>query len=116
MTKEEKVERAVAALKELKEKLTGGWEMQSGSVAERRLFDGNTEVSFDIRYWGEWVNPDYAQDEEDYDWKILTEESHERLRKIVADLEEKHGVHIQYSTEEKCWITFRVMISVNSKK
>lgn len=114
MTREEQIQKAVEALKALKEKMSGGWCDYSSDVAERTLFDGNTIVSFDIRYWGSWVNPEDAKDEEDYDWKVLTPESYKRLMELTEEYSKRYGVEIRATTEEKCWIALRVMI--NSKQ
>lgn len=114
MTREEQVQKAVEALKALREKMTGGGYLDASSVAERIMFDGNTLVSFDIRHWGVWENPSYAEDEEDYDWQILTEESRSRLQELTEDYSKRYGVTIRFTVEEKNWLSLTVQI--NSKE
>lgn len=111
MTKEEKIKRATEALEALKSRVSGGGYHPVGEVTEEYLsYRKATEVSFDIRYWGVWENPEGKEDEEDYDWKVLTRESVNRLRELTKEYGERYGVTITFTPEEKCWITFRVTI------
>ena len=110
MTKQEKIEQAVKALNALRNRVSGGWYDEPSEVTQRLNFNKDTEVSFDIRYWGEWINPEEARYEEDYDWKILSPESRERLDELVKEFEERYNVSILAMPEEKCWISFRTII------
>ncbi len=110
MTKEEKIKQATEALNALREAVSGGWYDEPSEVTQGLTFRKETEVSFDIRYWGTWVNPEEARYEEDYDWKILSPDSRKRLDELVKDFGERYGVTITATTEEKCWITFRIII------
>ena len=110
MTKEEKIKQATEALNALREKVSGGGYHPTGEVEQRLNFRKETEISFDIRYWGDWINPEGAEDEEDYDWKILSPESRKRLGELVKDFGKRYNVTITATTEEKCWITFRITI------
>lgn len=111
MTKEEKIKRATEALEALKSRISGGGYHPAGEVKEEYLsYRKATEVSFDIRYWGVWENPEGKEDEEDYDWQVLTRESVNRLQELTKEYGERYGVTITFTPEEKCWITFRVII------
>lgn len=110
MTKEEKIKQATEALNALREKVSGGGYHPTGEVEQRLNFRKETEISFDIRYWGDWINPEGAEDEEDYDWKILSPESRKRLDELVKDFGKRYNVTIIATPEEKCWITFRITI------
>ena len=75
MTKEEKIRRATEALEALKSRISGGGYHPTDEVKEEYLsYRKETKVSFAIRFWGTWVNPDYAEDEEDYDGDEAEEE------------------------------------------
>ena len=111
MTKEEKIRQATEALEALKSRISGGGYHPTDEVKEEYLsYRKETKVSFAIRYWGTWVNPDYAEDEEDYDWQVLTRESADRLKELTKEYGERYGVTITFTIDEKCWITFRVII------
>lgn len=110
MTKQEKIDRAIKALNALRERVSGGWYDEPSEVTQRLNFNKDTEVSFDIRYWGEWINPIEAEYEEDYDWKVLSPESRERLENLVKEYEKLYNVNILAMPEEKCWITFEILI------
>lgn len=62
-----------------------------------------------IRYWGDWVNPENAENEEDYDWKVLSKKSYKKLTDIVNCLNKKFKkAKITFMTSEKCWLDFEV--------
>lgn len=67
-----------------------------------------------IRYWGEWVNPEFAENEEDYDlqdydWKVLTDKSYKKLKNIIDGLNKKYKkANITFRCSEKCWIDIEV--------
>lgn len=68
-----------------------------------RTFQGS------IRYWGEWENPEDAVDEEDYDWKVLSKKSYNKLKEIIDWLNKKYKkANITFMTSEKCWIDIKV--------
>jgi len=79
-----------------------GWDWQVDHQNQTQL-----EVS--IRYWGQWENPP-GEEEEDYDWQILTRKSVSVLKKVVEALQKKYKDHfkIDISPEEKNVITFRI--------
>ena len=110
MNKEQRIKQATEALNALRKAVSGGWYDEPSEVTQGLNFRKETEVSFDIRYWGTWVNPEEAQYEEDYDWKILSPDSRKRLNELVKDFGERYGVTITATPEEKCWITFRITI------
>lgn len=107
---QEKIKQATEALEALKSRISGGGYHPTGEVEQRLNYRKETEISFDIRYWGEWENPEGEEDEEDYDWQVLTRESVSRLRELTKEYGERYGVTITFTPEEKCWITFRVTI------
>ena len=110
MTKQEKIEQAVKALNALRQKVSGGWYDEPSEVTQRLNFNKDTEVSFAIRYWGNWINPEEARYEEDYDWKILSPDSRKRLDELVKEFGERYNVIITAIPEEKCWITFEIIV------
>ena len=110
MTKEEKIIQATEALEALKRRISGGGYHPTDEVEQRLNYRKETEISFAIRYWGTWENPEDAEDEEDYDWQVLSRESVNRLRELTKEYGERYGVTITFTTEEKCWITFQITI------
>lgn len=64
-----------------------------------------SEVIAGIRHWGKWENPEYSEDEEDYDWQELTVDSAYKIKDYLKEFEKKHsGVKITFSAGEKNWI------------
>lgn len=62
-----------------------------------------------VRYWGDWVNPDDAEDEEDYDWKILSSSYSKKLKEIAKILRDKYkDVNISLCVGEKCWVDLTI--------
>lgn len=60
------------------------------------------------RDWGHWQVPD-GEDEEDYDWEELSENSYEELVAFIAKLRTKFpDFSICFETGEKNYIDFRV--------
>jgi hypothetical protein len=65
--------------------------------------------SFEVRDWGSWENPEDAEDEEDYDWQVLTHQSVHQLKQIIGKVEAKYpNVKFDVTTEEKNWIIARM--------
>lgn len=65
-----------------------------------------TQVEVAIRYWGDWSNPEDAEDEEDYDWQVLSKKSQEVLDKTVKNFAKVNDVKVRWTTEEKNYINF----------
>jgi hypothetical protein len=65
--------------------------------------------SFEVRDWGSWENPEGEEDEEDYDWQVLTHESGQQIKQIVSKIQAKYpNVKFDITTEEKNWIYARM--------
>lgn len=65
---------------------------------------GDWEVSDDDRY-----DPDHeGEDFDDWDWKQPTAETHEKIVKVLKDIEAKTGVHVGYNAGEKNWAYFYI--------
>jgi hypothetical protein len=63
----------------------------------------------DFRNWGQWELPQGCCGEEDYDWWVLSQESHKELSQFVESLRSAYsGFEIEYNTEEKNWISLYV--------
>lgn len=63
----------------------------------------------ECRDWGSWENPPEAEDDEDYDWQVLTEKSANMLDEISKKFIGMYPNHtIRICTEEKNWITIQV--------
>lgn len=62
------------------------------------------------RHWGEWDLPEGEEDEEDYDWEILTRESSNKLKKFIDELNKKHRKYkFQHRVEEKNYVEIDIM-------
>lgn len=75
----------------------------------QRYLDCNWDMesdTFSVRDWGTWINPPEADDEEDYDWQELSDESYARLRKIVDDFYKKYSFQFNFEIGEKNYIYF----------
>lgn len=73
----------------------------------RRAVDGSAEC----RDWASWENPEDTpeDEEEDYDWQVLSLQSGNTLSEIWAMFKGKYPNHdIQIFTEEKNWISIKV--------
>lgn len=58
-----------------------------------------------IRGWGNWVVPDDAEDDGDYDWEEPTQKTIEQSRAIVMKIASRHpDVTLELETSEKNWI------------
>ena len=77
------------------------------SIATRE--SNNSEGTAAIRYWGTWEVPDDAEDEEDYDWKVLSPSYRKKLNEISKILRDKYkDVNISLCVGEKCWIDLTI--------
>jgi len=67
---------------------------------------------FAVRYFGNWVNPpdaEDAEDDEDYDWQVLTDASAKAIDDMVGRYQRKYpNVKLSWHTGEKNWIYFDV--------
>lgn len=62
-----------------------------------------------VRDWGQWKVPDDAEDDGDYDWKVLTPEWSKKLKAFADQTDKKYpNLRIFISTEEKDWISVQV--------
>ena len=70
---------------------------------------------FAVRDFGHWMVPPDEEDDGDYDWKIPTPQTAQRLDKIVSDFQARYpDMHIRWMNEgEKNWVGFDVL---NTKK
>jgi hypothetical protein len=70
-----------------------------------------TGIRVSIRYWGVWENPsDTPRDEEDdYDWQVLSKESSAKLTALLKTFQERHpNIRVDSQGDEKNWISFLV--------
>jgi hypothetical protein len=68
--------------------------------------DGNGWIA-EIRDWGNWQVPDGEEDDGDYDWEELTDESGAKLQKIVDEYAKRYPtIKFSWQTGEKNWIYF----------
>lgn len=62
-----------------------------------------------IRYWGMWEMPEGEEDDGDYDWEVLSEESYKSAKNIIDTASKKYPeLKIVFGTEEKNWISIQV--------
>lgn len=72
---------------------------------------------FSVRDWGTWVVPnDFAHefsdaDEDDFDWKTLSEDSFNRLKTIINDFYKKYAFQFTFEIGEKSYIYFSERIT-----
>ena len=58
-----------------------------------------------VRYFGDWINPPDAEDDEDYDWQIPTEKTLERANAILARVAARYpDLRLFISVGEKNWL------------
>lgn len=72
-------------------------------------FNGTKKADFGVRYFGHWVVPDDAEDDGDYDWKIPTDNTKEKIQKLVRYIMSEYPVKVHWSVEEKYWIYFSIV-------
>jgi len=66
-------------------------------------------AEFAFRDWGHWENPRDVEDEQDYDWQVMTEQTRAKLQEYMKKVAAKYPrVICQYSAEEKNWLHFTV--------
>lgn len=70
--------------------------------------DRGTGYMFLTRYFGDWKNPEDAEDEEDYDWQVPTEATRRRVQEIVQRVQARFpAVKLSWVNEgEKNYIGF----------
>jgi hypothetical protein len=70
--------------------------------------DGDGVVhSFSARNVGDWEVPADEEDDGDYDWKVPTADTVDRLNTLVNSMGRTHGVRLTWANDgEKCWLTF----------
>lgn len=84
--------------------LKAAFKTASPGYAEYR--DLENGVGFDVRHWGTWQVPVDAEDDGDYDWEELTDESAAKLKQVINGVEAKYpNVRFDVQTSEKNWIT-----------
>lgn len=71
------------------------------------------QVVASLRYWGNWVTPPDADDDEDYDWQELSKESSTKLKAYVDEFKKTNAstignYHISVGTGEKNWLEIEV--------
>ena len=72
--------------------------------------EGNS-AEIEVRNWGSWEVPYDADDEEDYDHEVLTDDSYEYLNKCIAAVNKKYPELEVYSVgSEKRWLVFRASV------
>lgn len=98
-------ETATNALEDLKHEMK---RIDYGS--DWRLEENDGWLCLSVRYWGDWENPEDAEDEEDYDWQILSDEFQEKLNAILVKIQKKYGVQIHIPGDEKNWLSFEIQI------
>ena len=113
-TKTEKSKPTKKATKsDLEEALTQMYSGMRSIDSNFTRYEKTSEYSFNLKNWGEWVLPyDGSDNEDDQDDLILSDEFHDKLIDLKDKVESKcPNVLVQYSMEEKKWIS----VSVHSK-
>ena len=67
------------------------------------------DETLEIRYWGHWEIPEDEEDDGDYDWEVLSQDSAKKLNDLIKKFEKENKCHIDYHTSEKNWILFRII-------
>ena len=96
---------AKEALKALRARLS-----KVGGGEDYRIYSEEDALLLEVRYWGEWENPEDAEDEEDYDWQVLTDESKEKLDEILTAIQKQYKVKIEQVGSEKNWLVFSINV------
>jgi hypothetical protein len=84
-----------------------GRQVHGSDIQKAEMVSG--EASASIRHWGKWVTPPDADDDEDYDWQELSQESGKKLKEYLDDIKKRYpNSKIYVSTGEKNWIEIQV--------
>jgi hypothetical protein len=75
------------------------------------------EYRYSVRHFGQWENPEWAEDEEDYDWQEPTPATVKKVEKIWKEALRETGIgkYINKqqsgpSTSEKNWFDFLIVL------
>ncbi len=70
---------------------------------------GKNSIIFSVRGWGQWVVPDDAEDDGDYDWEVMTPKSLKQANDLIEQIKQKFpGIEIDWGPEEKNWLFFQI--------
>lgn len=71
--------------------------------------NGDKSIDVMIRYWGKWEMPPGEEDDGDYDWEVLSDESGKKADTIVKAAQAKHAdLKIYWTTSEKNWLEIQI--------
>lgn len=73
------------------------------TFARFTIGDESSETSIHFRYLGSWVMPEDENDDGDYDWKVPTKATADRIAKIADEF------GYTWTYEEKEWIVFTMI-------
>lgn len=81
-----------------------GYGRESSDITPAHDGDG---LTVSVRHFGDWQNPIDAEDEEDYDWQVPTENTCRRLTEMMSAYSRDYGVRMSWHNEgEKNWLRF----------
>lgn len=70
-------------------------------------YSEDSRAYMSVRHWGQWENPQGEEDEEDYDWQVMTDDSSHQLEGIIANVGVKYpNVKMECQGSEKQWLEF----------
>jgi len=85
--------------------LTKRWTIFRSSSAKEMGHDNPLTVCFEVRDWGDWEVPPGEEDDGDYDWQQMTQETSNQLRTIITAARAKYpDFNIGVQSGEKNWI------------
>lgn len=80
------------------------WGEYQSSPPEPEHYDKDTWCA-SIRDWGRWQIPDGEEDDGDYDWEELSDESATKLQGIINEFSKRYPtIEFRWQTGEKNWI------------
>ena len=110
----EQVDSAVASIKSAMGRSNGDWATHS------QVKDGRPCTEFGVRHYGTWEMPDDCDEDEDdgdYDWEVLSDDTAEKVNKIISKIRsENPDVEIDWFTSEKNWIDITVRSKLITSK
>lgn len=86
-----------------------------GSMSEEpraENWGGTNSITLSVRDWGQWVVPADAEDDGDYDWKVMTKKSSEEASRLIQQVKDRYPhVEIDGGGEEKNWLFFQIPLA-----
>ena len=93
-------------LTKLKSTLVNNLPARSSRISQNDVqLDAN---SLSIRHWGHWEIPEGEEDDGDYDWEVLSDDSSKKLKTVITAFEKENKCKVNVQTSEKNWIEFSI--------